>query len=619
MKRVDTSSIKPILLAVILIVLMMGCEQKEANRPNVVIIISDDHRGDLMGIKGHRYIETPNLDRLASQGVLFENAVCVSGVCSPSRATILTGKYDHNAAAPYISWDNNSFQQNNTFMKELHKNGYYTGHIGKWHLGERTNHLQEGYDHWAGMEWLGKFDDTEMVINGEKKQFEGFSDDIIASLASEFIKERSTNEQPFALYIGLKSPHMPFGYPKRLSTLYDSLEIPKPLSINEDYDLTGKTALKGNFIRFATAPFGIKGWKTWERYIKSYYRSTSAADAAVGQIMESIEKAGISDNTIILYTSDQGYNNGEHGLTEKHFAYEPVMNVPMIMKYPKVVEKSCVVDDMVATIDIFPTVLELCDIYIDEKVDGKSWVPLLTEPKKDQPFREEILFAYNFQHPYGPYIPGQLALRTLDHKLITYTHNEEVELYDLKNDPEEMNNLALDGNHKDLLESMEGRLNQMIASTNWHLREREPIRSVEIFGPMDSLMANNFAKRMSNTALENDLSKNESVQFRKLSDTNGSFDISDYSNPDSGFIVLKFDVVNDNMNDLYTGFSIKPFSSLTGYVNGELFVTRNRPRPGDYNPPMQNGLNKVVFSVKVEDHKNLKLELDKPGDWVYTE
>jgi arylsulfatase A-like enzyme len=607
------------LLTILLVIALSACSAKEESRPNVVVIVSDDHRGDLLGCEGHPFIKTPKIDKFAGEGILFENGFCVAGVCSPSRATILTGKYDHKAAAPYIVWDNNSFASQSTFMKLLHAHGYYTGHIGKWHLGERTNHLQEGYDYWAGMQWLGKFFDPVMYINGEERKFEGFSDDIIASLAADFVRENAVREQPFCLYVGLKSPHMPFGYPDRLKEMYSDVQIPKPPTYDEDYTESGKEALVGNYIRFDTAPFGLKGWRSWQNYIRSYYRSATAIDDAVGTIVEAIDAAGITDNTIVLYTSDQGYNNGEHGLTEKHFAYEPVMNVPMVIRYPNGIARPGVRSEMVATIDIFPTLLDLCDVPVPGDVHGKSWGPLL-EATSEKPvaFRDELMFAYNFQHPYGPYIPGQLAIRTEGYKLITYPDRTEIELYDLRVDPDEYRNQAYNPQYKNVLIDMKNRLDKLKAATEWQKRIRQNIESVRLLGPVPAADTAAVQERVfSDPSVQAVRVQGNTYEVIDLKGDKGIFPTGSIAADSSKYLMLVFEIVQDHKVDLFTEFNIRPFVPSTGYCNGSLFSAREEAKMGQCNPPLSEGANTVVFCLRWAKATDLELVLDTPGSWVY--
>ncbi len=427
-----------------------------ANRPNVVVIVSDDHRADLMGCMGHPIIKTPNMDRLASEGLLFENAFATSGVCSPSRGSILTGKYSHQAGTPRIVWTNNTFRaQERPFPTRLHDAGYHAAHIGKWHLGQ-GNLGMPGYDHWEGFEWLGAYFDTELIINGEAKTFKGFSDDIISQRAAEYIQARAKTKEPFCVFVGLKAPHLNFSYPPRLEHAFDGIDIPKPASFDEDYDKSGRMPFLKNAIDIKTFVGGMPMFdNSWEKYVKSYYRSAQSIDDAVGTILKAIDNAGIVDNTIVIYTSDQGYTLGEHGLCEKHFAHEEAMRVPMLIRYPKRINPGTRREEMALNIDIAPTVLDLCGASIPKDMVGRSWAPLLDAGDKPVgTWRENFLFELASE---GDQIPGQIAVRTDHHKLITYPWISKPwkELYDLDKDPQEMRNIADDPAYTGVLADME--------------------------------------------------------------------------------------------------------------------------------------------------------------------
>lgn len=460
-------------------------ESKPAVRPNVVVIVADDHRGDLMSGVGNRYIKTPHLDQLAREGCLFENGFCVAGLCSPSRGSILTGKYVHRCRAPRILWKNHSFLREETpFIARLHEAGYHTAHFGKWHLG--GGHLpKKGYDHWAGFEWLGSFFDTAIHINGKKRTFKGFSGDILSQLAADHIRERAKAGQPFCVYVGLKAPHLPFSYPPRLEHAFDGVTIPKPDSYDEDYDKTGKAAiLKNNVIRIETFRGGLPLFDdSWEKYIKSYYRSAQSLDDSVGRVLKAIDDAGVADDTIVVYTSDQGYTLGEHGMTEKHYAYDQVMRVPLIVRYPAKVRASQKRKEIALTIDIAPTLLEWCGVAVPKEMDGQSWDGLVRsrdEPIED--WREDFLFDFTSN---SLALPAQLAVRTKRYKLITYQAVPHRELYDLEKDPHEMRNVLEEPAYREVLSEMEGRLDRLIRETGWHKRVSEVVKRCHVLGPMN--------------------------------------------------------------------------------------------------------------------------------------
>ncbi len=488
--KTSTRILKNILSTFILaavVLLFSGCSQtppvNPVKRPNVIFIMADDQRFDMLSINGNPYVKTPNLDRLAAEGCNFANAFTVSAVCSPSRAEFFTGKYAHQCGAPQIIWDNHTFRMNETpFPALLHNEGYYSAHIGKWHLGKGQNQ-KEGYDYWAGFEWLGSFFNTTVHVNGKVEQHEGFSDDILAGMAADKIHEMATMSQPFCLFVGLKAPHLPFSYPDRYKEYLNEVNIPEPASIDEDYDKSGRAPImKTNVIKIRTFQGGIPHFGSWENYVKSYYRSSQALDDAVGTILDAIDKAGITDETIVIYSSDQGYTLGEHGMTEKHYGYEQVMRIPMIIRYPEMIQPGITPPGMALNIDVAPTVLDLCGVEPPADMTGKSWRPLLDDAgDKATKWREDFLFEY---WDFRPTLPSQLAVRSDHYKLITYQDFPEQELYDLEKDPEENHNVILQPEYSEIKKDMQKRLERLIEETGWSQRRFQPVNNCYAIGPL---------------------------------------------------------------------------------------------------------------------------------------
>jgi len=456
---------------------------KPGKRPNVIFIMADDQRFDMLSTNGNPNVKTPHLDRLAAEGCNFINAFTVSGVCSPSRADFFSGKYAHQCGAPQIIWNNHTFRMNETpFPAVLHNEGYYSAHIGKWHLGEGQKQ-KEGYDYWAGFEWLGSFYNTTVHVNGKVEQHEGFSDDILAGMAADKIYEMATMSQPFCLFVGLKAPHLPFSFPERYKEYLDEVKIPEPASIDEDYDESGRAPImKTNVIKVRTFQEGIPMFGSWENYVKAYYRSSQALDDAVGTILDAIDKAGITDETIVIYSSDQGYTLGEHGMTEKHYAYEQVMRIPMIIRYPDMIRPGITPRGMALNIDVAPTVLDLCGVKPPAEMSGKSWRPLLANTGGNVPdWREDFLFEY---WDYRPILPSQLAVRTDQYKLITYQDFPEQELYDLEKDPEENHNVIRQPEYAEIKKDMQKRLKRLMDETGWSQRRFLPVNNCYALGPL---------------------------------------------------------------------------------------------------------------------------------------
>jgi len=592
-------------------------------RPNIVVIVSDDHRWDLMGCMGNPYMNTPQFDRLAREGCLFENAFTVCGVCSPSRASILTGQYSHQCGAPYILWTNHTFLNNATpFPARLQAAGYHTAHIGKWHLG--NGHLPKpGYDYWAGFEWLGEYNNPKVWINGTEHAFEGFSDDVLSTLAAEYICERANHSQPFCLYLGLKAPHLHFKYPARLAHALEGIDIPKPDSYDEDYDLTGKAdCLKGNVIDIETFRGGLPLFgNSWDTYIKSYYRSALSIDDSVGRVLDALDAAGIADDTFAIYTSDQGYTLGEHGMTEKHYAYEQVMRVPMLVRYPRGIEPGVRRQEMVLTIDIAPTLLELAGLSIPADMTGRSWRPLWASERSEQPpWREEFLFEFASQ---APKLPAQLAVRTERYKLITYQYHPDRELYDLQKDPREMRNLVDDPQYADVLADMNDRLDRLIEQTGWVKRTEEPVQSCYLLGPV----AASDEEQVKQALRAKPFDANAVIRagdrqwtWRKLETRADSrFDVTNLLGQKAGHIgFIAVPLERRVPRDPHVLVRINPSlpkEPIEAYLAGRA-DWQGRFTFASCNPPLDERVNTVLVRVKTPVQGNLHIAINAPRDSV---
>jgi N-acetylglucosamine-6-sulfatase len=438
------------------------------SKPNVVLIIADDHRYDWMHHKGKPWMETPNLDRLALEGWSFTNAFSCAGVCSPARASIFTGKYMHQASSPDIVWQNNSFRYlQEMFPQTLHRHGYKTGYIGKFHLGEEEKPMP-GFDLWASFPFVGNFFNQTVWINGNPVKQTGFTDDNTSALAEKTIDEWSAGDQPFCLIVGLKSPHIPFTFPDRMKVKYDDVKFPEPETFDFDYSKT-KPGLAKNLINAKTWPQAIPKYGSFQEWVRSYSRLATTIDESVGRIMKAVEKAGITNNTIFIYTSDQGYSLGEFNLCEKHYAYEQIMRVPLIVKFPHHRNPSIPPADLVMNMDIAPTILDYCIHKVPGQMEGKSLKPLQEmKGKPEKPFRDE--FFFDFWHNEREILPPMQAVRTEKFKYIRYEYQPYDELYDLVNDPLEKNNLANDEKYRNVKDDLSRRLNSWEKRTEWTTR-----------------------------------------------------------------------------------------------------------------------------------------------------
>ena len=463
---------------------------KTGKRPNIVFVLADDQRADMMSCAGNPYIQTPHFDRMAKEGLMFENAFVNVAVCSPSRACFLTGKNPHQVGAPGIIHNAQTFLQNEIpFPQRLHDAGYSTAHFGKWHLGE--GHVTKpGYDVWRGFYAVGPYFDPTLSGTGETKQYKGFTDDVLSELAADYIKEAAKKDKPFCVFVGLKAPHLDFSYPPRNEHIFDGKKIPKPVSYDEDYVKADKPAFKNLPCKIKLKEFvgGLPMFdNSWDKYIKSYYRSSQSLDDSLGTIMKAVDESGEADNTILIYTSDHGYSLGEHGLTEKHYSYEKCIRIPMLVRYPEMVKPGIRRKEIVLNMDVAPTLFDLADVPIPKDVEGKSWRPLLeAKNSSEQDFRDDFLC----------YLEGiTLAVRTKRYKLIQWPNTEFSELYDLKKDPDEMKNLINNPAYAKIKKRLENRIEEYKKETDLRPKVDMKIAEPYFLGPFDNAQETEILKK----------------------------------------------------------------------------------------------------------------------------
>jgi arylsulfatase A-like enzyme len=443
-------------------------------RPNIVFLIADDERWDMMSCAGNRYLKTPNRDRLAAEGMRFENAFVTSAVCSPSRGSFLTGKHVHQCGTQPIIHMNHTFHRNERpFPARLHDVGYHTAHFGKWHLGE-GHKRKPGYDHWVGYYALTTFFDPLLTINGKQQRFKGFSDFVIADLASEHIRKVAQEEQPFCVYVAFGAPHHDFSFPEHLKGALDGVDLEMPPSVAEDVTQSGKPKCIQNSPLRGDRLGNFKQWGSFDEFVRRYMRSSLSLDESVGRIMDAVEDAGVGDDTIFVYTSDHGHMLGEHGLGAKHLAYEESIRIPMIVRYPRMIEAGSVRDDLVANIDVAPTLLDLGGAPLPDDVSGHSMKPLFEAGKKPvSGWVDDFAFLHE----------TCVAVRTHRYKLIHYRNVGERELYDLERDPLEMTNLIDDPALRSVLKEMELRLERHLRETDFPVTLNHAISMPWLLGP----------------------------------------------------------------------------------------------------------------------------------------
>ncbi len=462
-------------------------------RPNILFMMTDDQRWDCMSCAGNKILKTPNMDRLAEGGVRFTNGFVSNSLCAPSRATILTGLYSHahgvttNGGGPpanshmrfayqrsgrsvedALTLDATSVLRSNvtTFPRLLHQAGYYTAMIGKWHV--KTN--PEGYDHWAILPGQGRYHDPEMIINNGPATFRGYVDDVITDQGLEALKTRP-RDRPFCMQLQFKAPHRSWEPAERFAHEYDDIEIPEPPTYHTS--LEGRPyAIRNTDMQVGDMPdFRERGVprdlppeerkkRNFQVFMKNYYRTLLGVDENVGRVLDYLDQSGLAENTLIIYTGDNGFFLGELGMFDKRLMYEPSIRVPMLARYPAGIKPGHVDSEhMVLNNDVFHTIVDYAGVESPRvtRPHGASWRPFLEGGASK--WRESWLYEY-FEYPAVHCAGKMRGVRTERWKLIHYIQEpQEFELFDLETDPHEMKNLYGQAQYKakadELLAEME--------------------------------------------------------------------------------------------------------------------------------------------------------------------
>ncbi len=416
---------------------LVDCLHAAPRKPNFLFIYTDDQRWDAMGAvqreQGERarfpWFETPGMDRLAAGGIRFRNAFVTLSLCAPSRAAFLTGQYNHRNG---ITNNNTPFPADSvTHASLLRSAGYKTAYIGKWHMGEQKGQ-RPGFDYSASFIGHGRYIDCPFEINGVSQPSSGWVDDVTTDFAIQWMKEN--HDQPFSMVVGFKSPHSPRGgdnLPERLRTLYaDEKSRPTPnQGIPAIYHAPTPPGKE--------ASLGLADNATHLDYL----RHVKGADENLGRLLDSLDALGLAEDTVVVYTSDNGYYLGEHCLGDKRSLYEESLRIPMLVRYPRLFPKGQTIDEMVLNIDLAPTFLDLAGVSTPDQMQGVSWKQL-AEGKKTGSWRKSFLAEYYKEQGDAPTMYG---VRTANAKLIRYPGREEwTETFDLDADPYEIKNLAAD-------------------------------------------------------------------------------------------------------------------------------------------------------------------------------
>jgi N-acetylglucosamine-6-sulfatase len=435
-------------------------------RPNIVVIVVDDMRFDEMGIAGHPYLETPNIDQLAKDGAMFTNAFHAVPLCSPNRASLLTGQYPSRHGIIDNVARNRMSHRLETFPRALQADGYETAFMGKWHMGNDPT-PRPGWDEWVAIPGQGRTRDPELYENGGIHTVEGYITDIFTDRAVQFIQE--DRDRPFFLYIGHKAIHpdavqlddgsvdltVPRGYmpaPRHLGRYESELFTRRENVVSSPEELVGKPALR-RALEMKYSDEIMSSWGeqeldpgTREETIRRRAEMLLAVDDGLGRIVETLRSEGILAETVVVFTSDNGFFYGEHGLSlERRLPYEESIRTPLIVRYPAAAEAGSRIDRLVSSVDLAPTVLELAGAPIGDNVQGRSFVPLLEG--NDTDWRQSLLVEfYTYENPF-PWLLDMdyKAIRTERYKYIHWMqHPDEGELYDLVADPFEIQNVIDD-------------------------------------------------------------------------------------------------------------------------------------------------------------------------------
>jgi arylsulfatase A-like enzyme len=460
--------------------------------PNIIFIMTDDHQQAALSAYGNTILKTPNLDRIGAEGIRFNEMFVTNSLCAPSRASFLTGQYSHTHGVVTNGASNSIFRNqpglkegSETFVDLLRRAGYYTVLVGKWHL----RSLPTGFDQWIILPGGGgPYNDPEMITDGMRIKFRGHADDVVGDQALAFLQQRP-KDRPFCLLYHFKSPHRNFVPAARFEKEFADVEIPLPRSFDDNFEGRPE-ALRKTEMALATMPdFRNRGVpesmapeerkkRNFQELARNYYRTLLSVDENVGRVLDFLDKSGLSKDTVVLFSSDNGFFLGEHGLFDKRLMYEPSIRVPLLVRFPARVKPGQVNStNMVLNIDVAPTLLELAGIPVPIWMQGHSFLPLLDGALT--PWREAFLYSY-YEYPAEHCARKNRGIRTNRWKLIHFWEQpEEFELYDLQTDPDEMKNLYGQRDQEKRVRELRSRLDSLRRETG----DIDPPGPLPVAGP----------------------------------------------------------------------------------------------------------------------------------------
>ncbi len=462
-----------------------AAEARPVKRPNVLFVYCDDHAYQAISAYqsvtpyGLNLNQTPNIDRLAREGMRFDNCYVTNSICGPCRAVVQTGKYSHLNG---FTCNGNRFDgTQQTFPKLLQKAGYQTAVIGKWHLGEHMP--PQGYDYSEVLIGQGPYYNPPMLRNGERAKHTGYTTTVITDLALDWLRNRRDPEKPFMLMYQHKAPHRRWEPGPKWLSMYDDVAIPEPDTLFDDYSGRGTPARTQDMsiaktmterdLKFTPprnlTPDQLEAWNSaygpkneafraadlegkelvrwkYQRYMKDYLRCIAAVDDNLGRVLEYLDRSGLADDTVIIYTSDQGFYLGEHGWFDKRWMYQESLRTPLVVRWPRVIEPGSTNDDIVSNLDFAETFLDLAGVEVPDDMQGRSLVPLL-KGKTPADWRTSFYYQY-YEYPAVHSVRRHYGVTDGRYKLIHFYPNpwdpdpiDEWDLYDLESDPKELNSV----------------------------------------------------------------------------------------------------------------------------------------------------------------------------------
>ena len=421
--------------------------QAQQPKDNIVFIVIDDLKWNALSCLGHPWVKTPNIDRIAKEGANLKNSFVTTPLCSPSRASFLTGRYVHSHGITTNGNNNEASFKLNFSTVAMQQAGYETAHVGKIHMGNDSN-PRPGFDYWVSFKGQGVYVDPPLNVDGKESKHEGYITDLLTDFSVKFIEKPRT--KPFLLYLAHKSVHGPFTPAERHKDLYKGESVTKNPSHADKFE---NKPVMTRLIDGAPA-FDTNKWPN-EEIALNQMRCLASIDEGVGRILDALKKTGKLDNTLIIFTSDNGYFWGEHHLGDKRWAYEDSIRIPMVARYPKWIKPGTSIDGMALNIDIAPTFLEMAGLPTPALMHGRSLGPLLRGTKN---WRKSFLAEY-FEEKQNVRVPTWQAVRTERYKYVHYVdHGDFDELYDLKADPFELKNLFNDPRAKKVLTTLKAEL-----------------------------------------------------------------------------------------------------------------------------------------------------------------